>query len=123
MRALGRTLWVIPGGHIPLASHGPEPELTSHDRLCVLNTGNRDVQVQITIFYADREPRGPYPLQVQAERTRHVRFNDLIDPEAIPLDTAFAAVIEADQPVVVQFSRMDTGQAENALLSTMAFYA
>lgn len=32
-------------------------------------------------------------------------------------------VIEANVPVVVQFSRQDTRQAENAIFSTMAFAA
>ena len=52
---------------------------------------------------------------------RHVRFSDLIGPEAMPLDTDYGGVIESDVPVVVQFMRQDTSQASNAILSTMAF--
>jgi hypothetical protein len=120
---MGRTVWAIPGGHIPLRSHGREPEFTSHDKLAFLNVGDREAQVKITIFYADRDPHGPYPVKIQARRVRHVRFNDLIDPEAIPLDTDFAGLIESDIPIVVQFSRLDSGQAENAGCTTMAFPA
>ena len=121
MKTIGRTTWAISGGHIPLRSTGPEPELTSHDRLCFLNTNDRDAQIEITLLYADREPVGPYRLKVLARRTRHVRFNDLIDPEAMPLDTDYASVIESDIPIVVQFSRLDSSQTENALLGTIAF--
>lgn len=53
----------------------------------------------------------------------HVRFNDLADPEPIPADTDFASVIESDVPIVVQHTRLDSRQAELALLSTMAFPA
>jgi hypothetical protein len=121
MKTLGRTAWAISGGHIPLAGNGEEPEMISHDKLCILNTGGSDAHIEITLFYTDREPVGPYRLKVPARRTRHVRFNDLIDPEAIPLDTDFASTIFSDVPIVVQFSRLDSGQAENAMLGTMAF--
>jgi hypothetical protein len=121
VNSIGRTRWAIAGGHIPLHSTGPEPELTSHDKLCLLNTNDQEAQVEITLFYTDREPVGPYPLTVQARRTRHVRFNDLINPEAMPLDVDYASLITSDLPIVVQFSRLDSGQAENAVLGTMAF--
>jgi hypothetical protein len=73
------------------------------------------------VFYSDRAPVGPYRLVVPAERTRHVRLNDLTDPEPVPKDTDFASVIESDVPIVVQHTRLDSRQAENALLSTIAF--
>jgi hypothetical protein len=45
----------------------------------------------------------------------------LTDPEPIPTGTDFASVIEADVPVVVQHTRLDSRQSENALLSTIAY--
>jgi hypothetical protein len=121
MKALGHTRWAIAEGYIPAYGHGPAPQLTSHETACLLNTSDRDAQVQITIFYSDREPVGPYRIVVPARRTRHVRFNDLQDPEPIPHDTDYASVIESDVPIVVQHTRLDSRQAENALLSTIAF--
>ncbi|WP_026731106.1 sensory rhodopsin transducer [Fischerella sp. PCC 9605] len=123
MKTLGKTTWAIPGGHIPLRSTGHEPEFTSRDELCLLNTSDQEANVEIAIFHADREPVGSYRLKVQARRVRHIRFNDLIDPEAILLDTDYASVIESDVPIVVQFSRLDSSQAEKSILSTMAFPA
>jgi hypothetical protein len=58
---------------------------------------------------------------VPARRTRHVRFNDLDDPAPIPIETDFASVIEADTPIVVQHTRLDSRQPAHALLSTIAF--
>jgi hypothetical protein len=89
--------------------------------VCILNAADIDAHVAITIFYADREPAGPYEVVVPARRTRHVRFNDLQKPERIPMDTDFASVIESDIPIVVQHTRLDSRQAENALLSTIAY--
>jgi hypothetical protein len=89
--AIGQRCWVIPEGYIPPGSHGKSPEFTSHEALCVLNAGNHDAHLDLTIFYADREPVGPYRLTVPARRTRHFRFNDLKDPETIPLGTSYAS--------------------------------
>jgi hypothetical protein len=119
--AIGATRWAIAEGYIPGWSHGPEPQMTSHETVCLLNAADRDAHVEITVFFADREPAGPYRLIVPARRTRHVRFNDLADPEPIPRDTDYASVIESDVPIVAQHTRLDSRQAENALLSTIAY--
>lgn len=121
MRTIGAKIWAIPGGHVPLRSSGEEPRCTSRDELCVLNAGHVDATVQLTIYYEDREPVGPYTLKVAAQRVRHVRVNDLIDPQALPLDTPYAVLLIADHAVVVQFTRHDTSQAANAVTTTLAF--
>ena len=120
-RSIGRTRWAIAEGYIPSRSNGPEPQMTSHETVCILNANDADANVNVTIYYADREPAGPYRVAVPARRTKHVRFNDLRDPEPIPRDTDYASVIESDVPVVVQHTRLDSRQAENALITTIAF--
>lgn len=118
---IGAKTWAISSGHIPLRSQGTEPAATSRDELCLLNTGKRAVVVQIIVYYSDRAPAGPYRIELAGERVRHVRFNDLIDPEPVPLDTPFAALIRASAPIVVQLNRRDTSQAANALSTSLAF--
>jgi hypothetical protein len=78
-KPIGRMRWAIPEGYIPSQSHGPEPEMISHETACLLNASDRDAHVEITIFFADREPVGPVP----ARRTKHLRFNDLREPESM----------------------------------------
>lgn len=119
--AVGVKEWVIAEGYIPPESHGKKPEMTSHETVCLLNASDTDAHVEITVYYADREPVGPYRLMVPARRTRHVRFNDLTDPESIPRATDFSSVIRSDVPIVAQHTRLDSRQAENALLSTIAY--
>jgi hypothetical protein len=123
MRSIGRTTWVIAEGYIPAESTGPEPQMLSHETACLLNAGDADAHVAITVFFKDREPAGPYRLTVPARRTLHQRFNELRDPEPIPRDTDYASVIESDLPIVVQHTRLDSRQAENALMTTIAFAA
>lgn len=123
MEAIGRTVWAIPEGWIPPSSTGEGPELLSHETACLLNTGDQDAHVEITVFFTDREPAGPYRTTVGARRTLHLRFNDLRDPEPVPLGTDYASVIRSDRPIIVQHTRLDSRQAENALLSTIAWPA
>lgn len=118
---IGRRLWVIPEGYIPAESHGPEPAMQSHETACVLNAGDTDAELRVTVYYADRDPVGPYRVRVRARRTLHLRFNELRDPEPIPRGTGYSSVIESDVPVVVQHTRLDSRQAEEALLSTIAY--
>jgi hypothetical protein len=121
MKAIGKRSWAIAEGYIPTRSHGPEPEMKSHETACILNAGDQDAHVQITVFFADKESVGPYEITVPARRTKHVRFNDLRQPEPIPQGTDFSSVIESDVPVVVQHTRLDSRQDANALLSTIAY--
>ncbi|HEX6470144.1 MAG TPA: sensory rhodopsin transducer [Streptosporangiaceae bacterium] len=121
MRATGHRTWAIPEGYIPPASTGPEPQMVSHETACLLNTGDEDAHVNVTIFFSDRDPVGPYQVTVPARRTVHQRFNDFEDPEPVPRDTDYAALIESDVPIVVQHSRLDSRQSANALLTTIAY--
>lgn len=121
MEHLGKKTWVIAEGYIPKYGNGPEPEFTSHETACILNTGDKEANIKITIFFADKEPIGPYHVKVDPRRTSHLRFNNLKHPEPVPKGTDYSSVIESDVPVVVQHTRLDSRQAENALLSTIAF--
>lgn len=121
MEPMGKRRWAIAEGYIPGWSNGPEPQMTSHESACILNTGDTDATVELTVFFSDRKPAGPYQMTVPAQRTLHLRFNELEDPEPIPTDTDYASVIESSVPVVVQHTRLDSRQAENAVLSTIAY--
>lgn len=121
MEEIGRRVWAIAEGYIPGLSHGPEPQMNSHETACILNAGDRDAHLEITLYFTDRDPVGPYRETVPAGRTRHIRFNDLSSPQPVPRDTEYASVIRSDRPVVVQHSRLDSRQAENALMTTIAF--
>jgi hypothetical protein len=123
MRSIGRKKWIIPEGYIPSESHGPGPEMTSHEAACILNVSDDDAHIRITLFFKDKEPVGPYKITVPARRTLHMRFNNLTDPEEIPRDTEYSSLIESDVPVVVQHTRLDSRQAENALITTIAYPA
>jgi len=121
MEPIGRTRWAIAEGYIPSQSSFSDHALVSHETACILNAGDRDANVAITIFFADREPIGPYRITVGARRTLHLRFNDLKEPTAVPRDTDYSSVFESDVPIIVQHTRLDSRHAEVSLLSTTAY--
>ena len=78
--SIGKKRWVIAEGYLPPL--GPNPDdrtLRSHEAACILNAGDQPAKVAITLYFTDREPLGPYRLEVPARRTLHVRYDDLDD--------------------------------------------
>jgi hypothetical protein len=120
MDEIGRKRWAIAEGYIPSQSVSQDRALLSHETACILNANARDAHIALTVFYSDRPPVS-YRVTVPAQRTLHLRFNDLKDPAPIPLDTDYASVFESDVPIVVQHTRLDSRRAEISLLSTIAY--
>lgn len=123
MKRIGKLDWAFAGGRIPFDSTGEEPVFNSHDKISVLNTSEEEAEIEIFIFYEDQIPVGTYEVKIKPERLRKIRINDLIDPEAVKLERNYGCYIRSNVPVVIQFSRMHTGQAANAIMGTMAFPA
>jgi hypothetical protein len=121
MDAIGRKRWAIAEGYIPSESSFSHHALISHETACILNAGDETAHVRVTIFFADREPLGPYQVTVAAHRTLHLRFNDLKDPAPVPRDTDYSSVFESDVPIILQHTRLDSRHAEVSLLSTTAY--
>lgn len=121
MVTYGKLDWAIAAGKIPSLTNGERPDQISHEKLSILNTSHEDALIEIIIFYEDEQPVGTYEIKVKGNRLRKIRFNDLIDPAAIKLERNYGCYIKSSIPVVVQFSRMNTGNNANAELTSMAF--
>ncbi len=119
---IGKRHWVIAEGYLP--EPGPRADdrtLRSHETACILNASDQAAHIELTLYFADREPVGPYRLQVPARRTLHLRFDDLAQPAPVPRETDYASLFVSDVPVVIQHTRLDARAGDLALLSTMAF--
>jgi hypothetical protein len=121
MTMVGKKVWAIAEGYIPSQSTSDDRAFVSHETACILNAGDQEAHIAITLFFADRDPIGPYRVSVQARRTLHLRFNDLTDPAPVPRDTDYSSLFESDVPIVIQHTRLDSRKAELALLTTIAF--
>jgi hypothetical protein len=119
---IGKRIWAIAEGYIPSdGDDGGDRRFASHETVCLLNAGDAPAHIALTLYFANRDPAGPYRVEVAPRRTRHLRFNDLDDPESVPRETDYACTIESDVPIVVQHTRLDSRRAALALLSTIAF--
>jgi len=116
---IGSRVWVIPDGFIPARSSG---SLESHEAICILNCNDKAARIDVTVYFEDRAPLGQIRIELEGQRTKHVR-TDLLEKDGnkIPKGIPYALKVESDRNVVVQFSRMDTTQAENTLMTTMAY--
>ncbi len=119
MAEIGKRIWAIAEGYIPTGDVFTDRALKSHETACILNASDRDAQIELTIFFAGREP-ARYRFTVAARRTRHLRFDDLTDPP-VPRDTDYASLFVSDVPIVVQHTRLDSRKAEIALMTTLAY--
>ena len=118
-QARGEKIWYIPDTYIPEISSG---SLTSHESVCVLNCSSEDALLRFTIFFEDRDPIEDIMHVVPARRTKHIRTSSLSkEGQTIPVGVPYAIEVVSDVPVIVQYSRLDATQAENALMSVMAY--
>lgn len=119
---IGKRHWVIAEGYLPpLGPHPDEPALRSHETACILNAGSLEAVIELTLYFADREPVGPYHVKVPARRTLHLRFDDLTSPREVPREVDYASVFVSNVPVVIQHTRMDARSGDRALMSTIAY--
>ncbi len=106
---IGNNTWLIPDGFLPPKSTGDQ---ISHEAVCVLNVGQADADIKLTLYFEDREPMDRFKAVCGARRTHHIRLDRLKDEEGnpVPLGVPYAIRVESSVPVIVQHSRLDTSQ-------------
>lgn len=111
-----RRRWYVPDAFIPTASTGSE---ISHESICVLNDTGADAQLQITVYFADREPKRSEPIAVPADRDLHLRTSrpDQVGGLVLEPGVPYGLVIESDADLQLQYSRLDTTQAAYTLMT------
>ncbi len=116
----GNYTWVVPDGWLPPA--GGKDDMINHESLMIMNTGSKEAQIKLDIYFDDREPVRDLPLTVGAERIKAIRL-DL--PENIgfelPRAIQYALRIKSNVKVIVQYGRMDVRQSNLAYYGTMAY--
>ena len=119
---IGKNTWLIPDGYMSDTVKG---EFVSHEAVCVLNLSGETAHVSITVFFEDAEPLRGFTAVCEHERTNHIRLDKAVNVkgQTIPRNKPYALLVEADQPIVAQCSRLDVAQPEYALMTTIAYCA
>lgn len=120
MKEYGKKTWLIPDCFLNSKSRN---QSVSHEAICVINTTGRDAKMKFTLYFEDREAMTCFGAECPAMKTHHVRMDKIVgeNGEKIPRDTPYAALVESDTPIVVQYSRLDTSEVEMALMTTIAY--
>jgi hypothetical protein len=113
--AHGSRTWFFPDGDIPAPGDAPP---FGHESLIMLNPGDEDAEVVITVYFEDREPDVLATQLVRARRVRCLRISDPIDGYQIPLGQ-YALKLESSAPLVCQIGRMDVQQPNLAYYTVM----
>ena len=117
----GSCEWFIPDCYWPeITTPG---HYVSHEAICVLNTGDADAEIALTLYFEDAEPLTGFAAVCPARRTHHIRLDKLLDESGrhVPMGVPYAALVEANVPVVCQYSRIDTTQVNETFGTTMMY--
>jgi len=116
----GKTEWFIPDAYYPGIDNGT---YVSHEAVCVLNTGDADAHIEITLYFEDKEPKTGFTAVCPARRTNHIRMDKIVnaDGSKVERNVPYAMLVTSDVPIVVQYSRCDTTQKELAFMGVLAY--
>ena len=108
--------WFFPDTYLPNPSDG-----ISHEAICVLNIGQEDAEIQITLYFEDRDPQNGYFSICKANRTHHIRLDRIVDcnQNPIPADRPYAIWLHSSQPVLCQYTRVDASVPFRAMITAM----
>ena len=120
-KTYGKKTWLIPDCYLNSISKN---ENVSHEAICVINTTDVDAEINLTLFYEDRDKiEGEFSSFCKAGRTHHIRLDKMVSKngEKIVRDVPYAILVESNTEIVVQYSRLDTSAVEMALMTTIAY--
>jgi len=117
----GRRVWIFPDGDLPPAGE-PGLPLEGHESLIVLNTGEAPAQIELDVYFSDREPELVRGLVAPAGRVTCFRLDKPVGDRqfAIPFGQ-YALRLRASHPVVAQIGRADVRQPNLAYYTTLGF--
>ena len=119
MREYGKKSWIFADGFCPSVSTCG----ISHDCVCLINTCTEPAHVRLTALFEEDLPPMVFETVCPPARCRHFRMDKAKDASGkeLPRDTCYALVIESDQKIVAQYSRLDTSLGNEALCTTIGY--
>ncbi|NPV47308.1 MAG: sensory rhodopsin transducer [Armatimonadetes bacterium] len=117
----GRKVWIFPDGDLPPAGD-PNLPLEGHESLIVLNTGDEDAQIEMDVYFTDREPEVGLRLVAPARRVTCFRMDKPVGDRQFQVPFGqYALRLRSDVPIVAQIGRADVRQPNLAYYTTMGY--
>ena len=117
----GKRTWIFPDGDLPPAGDEDLP-LEGHESLIVLNTGDVDAQIEIDVYFEDREPEIGLQVDVPARRVKCFRVDKPLGDRGFKVPSGqYALRLRSSAPVIAQIGRADVRQEKLSYYTTMGF--
>lgn len=105
MKAIGKTLWVFADGDLPPQG---DTEPLGHEALMIVNSGDKDAAIKLTVLFEDKDPAECIELSVPAKRVNCFRLDYPIGKQNFKIPFGqYALIVQSDVPVVAVFGRLD----------------
>lgn len=105
MMELGKNYWVFADGDLPPRG---EEEPYGHEALMIVNSGEKDAEITMTLLFDNGEPKEGILLKVPARRVKCFRMDEPLGEEGYEIAPGqFAVIIHSDVPVVAVYGRLD----------------
>ncbi len=102
---IGKKTWVFADGDLPPQG---DTEPLGHEAMMVVNNGETDADISMTLLFEDKEPVENIMLKVAAKRVRCFRMDMPLGEEGYCIPKGqFAVVLNSNVPVVAVYGRLD----------------
>ncbi|HUS79645.1 MAG TPA: sensory rhodopsin transducer [Armatimonadota bacterium] len=117
----GHRVWIFPDGDLPPAGE-PGLPLEGHESLIVLNTGDGDAEIEIDVFFSDREPERGLKVTVPARRVQVFRIDKPLGDRAFQVPFGqYSLRLRSSVNIVAQLGRADVRQPNLAYYTILGF--
>jgi hypothetical protein len=117
----GKRTWIFPDGDLPPRGEDDLP-LEGHESLIVLNTGDEEAQIEIDVYFEDREPEVGLKVEVPARRVRCFRVDKPLGDRAFQVPFGqYSLRLRSSVPIVAQIGRADVRQEKLAYYTTPGY--
>ena len=117
---LGKKNWIIPDCELPQPGEGVAK---GHESVIIVNDSDVEAEINVEIFFTDKDPYTDIKWTVGAKRVKCFRMNNLehMCDFVVPFETQYAMKISSNTPLVLQYGRLDNRQVNLAYYTTLAF--
>lgn len=109
---------VIPDGFLHSKGNGL---FNSHETICILNMNDSAIEVELILYFENRDKIEGFHYTIESERSMHIRLDHAVNNngQEIPRDTPYSICIELSDNAYIQYSRMDTSQSNLSIATTI----
>ena len=117
---LGKKNWIIHDCELPQEGEGVAK---GHESVIIVNDSDIDAEINVSIFFTDKEPYENIKWTVGAKRVKCFRMNNIehMCGFKVPFETQYAMKVISNTPIVLQYGRLDNTQPNLAFYTTLGY--